>query len=132
MNEMKRQLSRKRKQCYFCILFIVLVFGLTACAKKSAEYEYVSEEHMHEGTWLVWPHNHTAAFEYYKVPENAPSYRDSLESIWVAMTKALHTGEKVHIVAYNDEEKLHIEELLVAENVDMSQVDFFIYETNDI
>lgn len=120
------------------VMAAAIPFVCTACAQKPAEngegpsYRFVSEESPHEGTWLIWPHDHSVAYHYNEEPDNALFTRDDLESVWVAMTKALHTGETVHIVAYDEAEKRHITERLTAEGVDMDQIDFFIYPTNDV
>lgn len=53
-----------------------------------------------------------------------------IDDIWVTMTKALHTGERVHIVAYDDDERARITTLLEAAGVDMPQVDFVLAETD--
>lgn len=80
------------------------------------------EEEEHEGTWLQWPHRH----------EYGQSTPDRYDPIWVAMTKALHTGEMVHIIAYDENEKNRITRLLNEANVDMNQVDFLIEKTEDV
>jgi agmatine deiminase len=81
-----------------------------------------SEEAEHEGTWLQWPHHHTYG-------QDLPN---SYDNIWIEMTKALHNGEMVHIVAYDETEKNRITQLLENANVDMSQIDFLIEKTEDV
>lgn len=55
------------------------------------------------------------------------------EPSWVRMTKALHTGEKVHITVYDDVYRERIIQLLRDEhNCDMSQIDFYVYKTDDV
>jgi agmatine deiminase len=78
------------------------------------------EESPHEGTWLQWPHNYT----YGGGAEDA-------EPTWVAMTEALVTGEKVHLIAYNTEEVVHINSVLEEAEVSMDNVDFFICVNDD-
>ena len=78
------------------------------------------EESPHEGTWLQWPHNYT----YGGGAEDA-------EPTWVAMTEALVTGEKVHLIAYNTEEVVHINSVLEEAGVSMDNVDFFICVNDD-
>lgn len=87
----------------------------------TAEYTLPGEWERHEGTWLIWPHNYGVI---------TPEFVDMIDDIWVTMTKALHTGERVHIVAYNSEESSRITALLEEEGVDMSQVDFLIAESD--
>lgn len=85
-------------------------------------YKMPGEEEEHEGTWLQWPHKYTYGQE----------QQDRYDPIWVDMTKALHTGEIVHIVAYDETEKTRITGLLENANVDMAQIDFLIEKTEDV
>ena len=85
-------------------------------------YTMPDEADTHEGTWLQWPHQY----------EYGNTYRNRLDATWVAMTKALVTGEKVHIIAYNTTEKNRISNLLATAGVVMSNIDFKIYQTNDV
>lgn len=116
------------------VLILSLAFA-TSCDKNAIEdltpilpptdvvtYTMPSEEAAHEGTWLQWPHKYTYG-------EETP---DRYDPIWIEMTKALHTGEIIHIVAYNEAEKNRITQLLNAVNVDMSQIDFLIKKTEDV
>ena len=68
----------------------------------------------HEGTWITWPHKYADKQSYYFGEEGIDGevYAEMLEPTWVEITKALHTGETVHIIAYNDKEKTRIEKLL--------------------
>lgn len=114
------------------ILILVSIF-ISNCSKDnvipnvvsvpedSIAYTMPGEEEEHEGTWLQWPHNYT-------YPNQAARYDD----IWLNMTKALHGGEMVHIVAYNEAEKNRITQMLVGANVDMSKIDFLIAKTDDV
>lgn len=79
-----------------------------------------SEESMHEGTWLQWPHNYTYG-----------SGAEEVESSWIEMTVALSLAERVHIIAYNEDEVSHISALLEGAQVDMSQVDMYVCPTDD-
>ena len=76
----------------------------------------------HEGTWLQWPHHYQYGME----------FRDELDATWVAMASALQSGEKVHIIAYDQTEKDRIEDLLQANGVSLNQIDFRIYPTDDV
>lgn len=108
-------------------LFIVLLaMFMMSCGNREidetmVEYTFPGEWEEHEGTWLIWPHNYGII---------TPEYVDMIDDMWVTMTKALHTGEMVHIVAYNQAEQTHISGLLANAGVDMSQVDFTIAETD--
>ena len=110
------------------VLFLAAVVLLTAgCSAQSnteditVKYTFPGEWEEHEGTWLVWPHN-------FGVIE--PEYVDMIDDIWVTMTAALHAGEKVHIIAYSEEEQSRITGLLTDAGVDMAQVDFLIAESD--
>ena len=85
------------------------------------EYTFPGEWEKHEGTWLIWPHNYGII---------TPEYVDMIDDIWITMTQALHTGEKVHIVAYNSSERSRITNLLMEAGTDMSQIDFILAETD--
>ena len=85
-------------------------------------YTMPSEEALHEGTWLQWPHNNGWD----------RNHMERYEGIWLQMTKALHTEEKVHIIAYNDNHQTHIKALLIQEGVDMTKVDFLKAKTDDV
>lgn len=94
--------------------------GQNSNEENTILYKMPAEETIHEGTWLQWPHNYV--YE---------GHTDRHDASWVAMTKALHTGERVHIVAYNQTEKVRIEGLLQDADVDMNQIDFLIAKTDD-
>lgn len=85
-------------------------------------YTMPAESLPHEGTWLQWPHQY----------EYGMTYRNRLDATWVAMTNALISGEKVHIIAYNSTEQTRITNLLVAANVALTNVDFRVFPTNDV
>ena len=89
--------------------------------ETAIEYTFPGEWEEHEGTWLIWPHD-------YGVIES--EYVDMIDEIWITMTKALHTGERVHIVAYSEDERTRISALLAEAAVDMSEVDFVIAESD--
>jgi agmatine deiminase len=86
------------------------------------QYTMPEESETHEGTWLQWPHQY----------QYGTAYRNSLDPTWVAMTQALVTSEKVHIIAYNQTEKDRIIALLNAASVPLTNVDFKIYKTDDV
>lgn len=85
-------------------------------------YTMPEESSRHEGTWLQWPHQYQYGIE----------YRNSLDATWVAITKALCDGEKVHIIAYDERERKRILELLENANVSLKNIDFRIYPTDDV
>jgi agmatine deiminase len=85
-------------------------------------YTMPDEADQHEGTWLQWPHHY----------QYGTTYRKRLDATWVTMTKALVSGEKVHIVAYNATEKDRIQKLLTTAGIPLQNVDFKIYATDDV
>lgn len=89
---------------------------------STVEYTFPDESETHEGTWLQWPHHYEYGLE----------YRNSLDATWVAMTNALQTNEKVHIIAYNTTEQARITTLLNNASVPLTNIDFKIHETNDV
>ncbi len=85
-------------------------------------YTMPDESEPHEGTWLQWPHQY----------QYGTAYRNSLDPTWVAMTKALVSSEKVHIIAYNETEKGRIISLLNTAGIPLDDIDFKIYKTDDV
>lgn len=117
---------------------MILTTLFLSCAKEGAEngtdigpgstadstvlYTMPEESAPHEGTWLQWPHE----YQYGK------TYRNRLDETWVAMTKALVQGEKVHLIVYDQTEKTRVTELLSSFQVPMANVDFVISPTDDV
>lgn len=87
---------------------------------STGTYTMPSEETAHEGTWLQWPHDHTY-----------PNHITRHEGTFVEITRALHSGERVHIIAYDNVEMDRIKSVLIAEGIDMTQVDLFMSENDD-
>jgi agmatine deiminase len=86
-----------------------------------------AEEEPHEGTWLQWPHNRTTSRH-----GKDKNLIERYEPAWIQMTKALHTGEKVHLIVYDDVYRERIRQRLEEEGCDMNQIDFFVYPTDDV
>ena len=101
------------------LLLTLMVICFTAPAQT---YTFPSEELPHEGTWLQWPHQYQYGI----------AYRNRLDTSWVAMTQALVTSEKVHIIAYDTTEKTRITNLLTALSVPLTNVDFRVFPTDDV
>lgn len=80
------------------------------------------ENEKHEGTWLNWPHHYTYG----------EKYRNEIENIWLEMAYALHRGENVHIIAYNETEKKRIINLLLKNKFNMNKIDFVIAKSDDV
>ncbi len=103
------------------MLGVILFFLLTGSAMAQS-FTMPAESGPHEGTWLQWPH----PYEY------GVAYRNSLEDTWVAMTAALVGSENVHIIAYNQNVKQHIIQLLQNAHLSLQHIDFYIFPTNDV
>jgi agmatine deiminase len=89
--------------------------------ETEAMYVMPEESETHEGTWLQWPHHY----------QYGMTYRNSLDTTWVSMTKELVSSENVHIIAYNQVEKNRIISLLAAESIPLTSIDFKVYKTDD-
>lgn len=88
----------------------------------ATNYTMPDETQVHEGTWLQFPHHY----------QYGTTYRNRLINTWVAMTKELRTSERVHIIAYNLTHKNWIISKLNAAAVPLSNIDFHIFQTNDV
>ena len=101
------------------VAFITLLISQSVSAQN---YFFPDESELHEGTWLQWPHQY----------EYGISFRNENDATWVAMTNALQANEKVHIIAYNSTEQTRITNLLTSASVPLTNVDFKIFQTNDV
>ena len=124
-------------------LTVVFMLLMTGCSllpgKKPSEtnndsFFFPSEEETHEGTWLTWPHKYASKQSYYFGEEGIDGevYVEMLEPIWIEITKALHTGETVHIIVYNEKEQTRVAAVLQENGVDLKKIDFVIIETDDV
>ena len=100
------------------IITIILIMNINSYS----QYTMPPETEQHEGTWLQWPHQY----------EYGNQYRNRLDATWVAMTQALVDGENVHIIAYNSTEQARITDLLTNAGISLSNVDFYLFQTNDV
>ncbi|WP_027632758.1 agmatine deiminase family protein [Clostridium hydrogeniformans] len=114
-----------KKSIIFCVIIISVGFiflkNYNHKGRDDMSYKMISEENKHEGTWLIWPHKYAYGDE----------YKDEVEEIWVKITQALHLQERVHIIAYNEKEKIRITNLLDTNGVNMNSIDFTIAKSND-
>lgn len=114
-----------RKVFYLLLVFPLLTFCQKKknCTKTTTDILYTmpEESEMHEGTWLQWPHE----FQY------GETFAERLNDTWIAITEALVKSENVHIIAYSNDEKEKIEEMLLEAEVSLEKVDFYIYQTDD-
>ena len=67
----------------------------------------------------------------YQFKQYGAGFRDQMEPSWIEMTRALQSGEKVHIVAYDATEQAHIESVLNSAGVPLTNVDFFQIPNDD-
>ncbi len=105
------------------ILFgLFFMWSVPDLCVRAQSYRMPHENEQHEGTWLQWPHHH----------EYGVAYRNGLDATWIEMTRALVDGEKVFIIAYNLAERSRIISLLEDSNVPLSNVEFFVFPTNDV
>lgn len=102
------------------IIFCLCLMQFSVSIAQTPQYTMPSEEAAHEGTWLQWPHNYTYGFG-----------ANDFEPTWIQMTEALITGENVHIIAYNNTEKTHIENVLAAEGISMDNIDILVHPNDD-
>ena len=92
-----------------------------------------AEEAKHEGTWLQWPHNYTTSRGGIIFGRKERDLITRYEPSWIEMTKALHEGEKVHIIVYDRTQLKRIQALLRDDHgCDMTKIDFFVYKTDDV
>lgn len=99
---------------------LALLFNTTFFMAQT--YHFPEESSPHEGTWLQWPHHH----------QHCTEYRKRIEQTWIDMTRELQSGEKVHIIAYDDTEKKRIFDLLEKNKISLKNVDFKVYPTDDV
>lgn len=111
--------TKTKKMKILKTILILVGMNLTSFGQT---YQMPNENEPHEGTWLQWPHQY----------EYGLAYRNSIDATWVAMTQALVGGEKVHIIAYDNTEMNRIISLLTAASIPLTNVDFFIFQTNDV
>ncbi len=106
----------KKKSITFFLILLSITFGY------SQSYKMPEEGQPHKGTWLQWPHQY----------QYGSTYRNRLDATWVAMTKALVSGEKVHIIVYDNTELARITTLLNNASVPLTNIDFKIHPTDDV
>lgn len=82
------------------------------------------EEEPHEGTWLQWPHDHGG--------NRRRNLVQRYEESWIQMALALHTGERVHIIVYDEADEDRVSRKLHDRGCDMQQIDFFKWPTEDV
>jgi len=102
-------------------IFIVFMFSTILLNAQTIQYTMPGEDMQHESTWLQWPHNNT--FPPYHIVDNEPAF--------IEMTRALESTEKVYIVVYDIIEKSRVEQVLVDENIPLTNIYFYIHPNDD-
>lgn len=102
--------------------FICCLANIPLTHAQEIQYRMPEENALHEGTWLQWPHPYLYG----------PGFAEDVEPTFIAITAALQVGEKVHIIAYDSLELAHIAGVLLNAGVPFSNLDFFIYPTDDV
>lgn len=88
---------------------------------KQLGYFFPAEFAPHEATWLSWPHKEASW----------PGKIQTIYKPYAQFIKTVAEGEKVRINVNDEEMKAFAEHVLVKENVNMRQVEFFFHPTND-
>jgi agmatine deiminase len=86
-----------------------------------SRYRMPAEWEPHEGTWLQWPQDRV-----YR------GYKLKLEGIWLAMVRALHQHEKVHLIVASERQRDHVASQLEYFSIGLENVFFYIVPTNDV
>jgi agmatine deiminase len=87
-----------------------------------ASYRMPAEWERHEATWFSWPHN----------PETWPGIPlEAMEKTWCEMILALCPDEKIHINVLNSEMENRARAFLQAGSVELREVTFHHFPTND-
>ncbi|MGD8753681.1 MAG: agmatine deiminase family protein, partial [Anaerolineales bacterium] len=88
---------------------------------KTLGYRMPAEWELHQGTWLIWPHNDT---------REGTQLR--LEHLWLEMTSILHEYEIVHIIVPDEERKEHLLHQLTFYGLDLTKIDVRIIPNDDV
>jgi len=88
---------------------------------KEMGYFFPAEWHQHTATWLSWPHKEASW----------PGKINTIYQPYCQFIKAVSAGEKMCINIYNEAMKAFATEHLVANGVDLNQIEFYMHPTND-
>jgi agmatine deiminase len=86
-------------------------------------YRMPAEWERHSATWLAWPQNR----DYWQ-----GEVMDLIESSYLLAVNSLSAGEHVHILANDDKNIRRISQLLIEEQIPISNVSIHIMPTKDI
>ena len=107
---------------FFCIAATANA-SLPAIPDPDNIYTYPAEDTIeHEATWLQWPHNNGWD----------PNHQQRYETIWIEMTRALHNGEIVRIIAYDANHAAGVRNTLSSAGLNMNNIEIFEYPTDDV
>jgi len=88
---------------------------------KQLGYYFPAEFAKHEATWLSWPHKEASW----------PGKIHTIFPYYSQFIKELAKGEKVRINIFNDPMKIFAIDCLQKDEVDLTNVEFFMHPTND-
>ncbi len=103
------------------LTILFLLFFPFLLIAQTIQYTMPFEDGQHEGTWLQWPHNFTYP----------PWHQDDNEPAFIEMVAALELGENVHIIVHDLIEQTHVQQVLTAASVPLTNVDFYIHPNDD-
>ena len=103
-------------------LLFILMFATVLLNAQSVLYTMPAEDMQHEATWLQWPHNYTYP-QWYWQEEHEPAF--------IQIVAALESGENVHIIVYDLNEQTHVQQVLAAASVPLTNIDFYIHPNDD-
>ena len=88
---------------------------------KQSELHMPAEWEPHDAVWLAWPHDKVSFPNLEKV-----------ERTFVQIISAVHTTERVELLALNEAMKFKVLEMLEAASVDISKINFYLYDYADV
>ncbi|MGN6398768.1 MAG: agmatine deiminase family protein [Mucilaginibacter sp.] len=88
---------------------------------KEQDFFFPAEWHKHTATWLSWPHKEASW----------PGKIDLIFPRYCEFIKVLTEGELVRINVKDEQMAAFAKQQLLLQNVDLKQVEFFEFETND-
>ncbi len=88
---------------------------------NSLGYHMPAEWELHEGTWLIWPHNDTH--------EGSQLH---LEHLWLTMTIALHEHENVNIIVTDERRCEHLQRQVTYYSLNGTNIDIHIIPNDDV
>jgi len=96
---------------------------MTSTADLVPRFTMPAEWAPHEAVWLQWPAERMRGY---------PGYAVKLESIWLEMTRLMHTEVRVRIVVGNERERERLDVQLAHFGIGRERVELYVIPTNDI